>query len=293
MSKQKTLKKVGIIAKRNIKEHTKIIQELVRFLRKNKKEVMLDKNCAKFFKKEEGYKKEKILKKADLAIVLGGDGTLLKTARRMSRKKILILGVNFGTLGFLTECTPTKMHDCLKKIFKNQYETDRRSILRVTIYRDGKKIETFLALNDAVINQGAFARLIKMDLEIDSRKVVKVKADGIIVATPTGSTAHSLSAGGPIVHPKIESLTVTPICPSSLSMRPIVLPDTRQLTISIETQRREESAIIGLTLDGQDMFMLRYGDKIKIRRSSRSLYLIRTGNKYYKMLRGKLHWGGV
>lgn len=282
---------VGIITKRNIKEHKKCLNELVGFLTKQKKKIIYDSNCAEIFGNVEGHKKEEILGKADLAVVLGGDGTLLKTARRLQRKKTLVFGVNFGTLGFLTEATPDKMIESLKKIFSKQYHIDRRSVLRATIYRKNKKENTFLALNDVVINQGAFARLIKIDLGVDNRKVVNFKADGLIIATPTGSTAHSLSAGGPIVHPKIESLVLTPICPSSLSMRPIVLPDTRQLTVTIETQRREENAIIGLTIDGQDMIDLKYGDQIKIRRSKRYFYLARTGNRYYKMLRGKLHWG--
>jgi NAD+ kinase len=291
MKETKPINKVGIITKSNIQEHKKVLKELMQFLKKHKKEIILDGNCTKIFPKQKRHSKEEILKKTDLVIVMGGDGTLLKTARKMPRKKTPILGVNFGTLGFLTECIPDKMHEALKKIFKGQYNLDRRSLLRVTIYWQGKKIKTFLALNDAVINQGAFARLIKIDLEINNRKVASIKADGLIIATPTGSTGHSLSAGGPIVHPKIESLTVNPICPSSLAMRPIVLPDNRQLTITISTQRREKGATIGLTLDGQDMMVLKYGDKIKIRRSKRSIYLLRTGNRYYRMLRGKLNWG--
>ncbi len=248
-------------------------------------------NSCIHFKGEEGYNKEKLLQKVDLVIVMGGDGTILKTARRMPRKKLLLLGINLGNLGFLTECKPDKMIECLDKVFKGQYSVDKRTLLRITIYRKGEKIDTFLALNDAVINQGAFARLIALDLEVDNRKIVNFKADGLIVATPTGSSAHSLSAGGPIVHPRVESLTITPICPSSLSMRPIVLPDNRQMTVTIETQRRDEAALIGLTLDGQDMMILEYGDKIKFRRSKRKIYMVRTGNRYYKVLRSKLKWG--
>ena len=292
MANTSKIKTVGIITKRSNVAHEKVIRKLVKYPREKKCTVVFDNNSCEFFK-EEGHKKEDLLKKSDLAIVLGGDGTLLKTARRMHRKKTLVLGVNMGTLGFLSECRPEKIFECLDKVFKGKFEVDKRSLLRTTIYRKGEKIETFLALNDAVINQGAFARLIEVHLAIDSRKLVNFKADGMIVATPTGSTAHSLSAGGPIVHPKIPSLTVSPICPSSLSMRPIVIPDTRQLTATIATERRDESAIIGLTIDGQDLTVLKYGDKIKFRRSRRSLYLIRTGNRYYKMLRQKLHWGEV
>lgn len=281
---------IGIITKKNIEQHQKVLKSLMRYLKKHKKEIILDNNCAPYAK-QEGFKKEQILKKADLVITLGGDGTLLKTARRLSRKKVLILGVNYGNLGFLTECTPDKMFESLDKIFEGSYHVDKRSLLRATLYRDGKKIETYLSLNDAVINQGAFARLIKMDLEVDGIKLVKFTADGVIVSTPTGSTAHSLSAGGPIMHPYIQGLIIAPICPSSLSMRPIIIPDDKQLTVTIETQRREDAAIIGLTLDGQDMTMLKYGDKIRFRRSSRNVYMVRTARRYYRMLRNKLHWG--
>lgn len=288
--KGKEIKKIGIITKRNNSHFKALIKEIASYLKKKKKDVYFDANCAHYFKTD-GLHKEKMLSKVDLVIVLGGDGTLLKTARRLGRKKVLVFGVNLGNLGFLSESTSDKVFDGLDNIFKGKYHTDKRSLLRVTIYRRNKKIETFLALNDAVINQGAFARLINLDLAIDSRKVVKFKADGMIVATPTGSTAHSLSAGGPIVHPSIQSLTITPICPTSLGMRPIVLPDNKQLTATLETQRRDEAAIIGLTIDGQDMLVLKYGDKIRFRRSKRSLYLVRTRNRYYRMLRSKLKWG--
>lgn len=288
---KKKIKVVGIISKRKNEHYSALIKKIAKYLKLKKRDVVFDVNSARYFKGEVGHKKTELLHKSDLALVLGGDGTLLKTARRMCRSKTMVLGVNLGTLGFLTECTPDRIFECLDKILKGQYNADKRTLLRTTIYRKGKKLETFLALNDAVINQGAFARLIALDLEVDNRKLVNFKADGLIIATPTGSTAHSLSAGGPIVHPKIESLTITPICPSSLSMRPIVLPDNRQVTVTIETQRRDESALIGLTLDGQDMMVLEYGDKIKFRRSKRRLYLARTGNRYYKMLRNKLKWG--
>jgi len=288
----KSIQSVGIVSKRN-KPPKAFIKKLVKYLAANDKSIFLDTNLAMYYPDKVGLNKEKLLKKVDMVIVLGGDGTLLKTARRLSNKKTYVLGVNMGNLGFLTETIPDKMYETLDKIFDDKYQIDKRALLRVTVYRQNKKIETFLALNDAVINQGAFARLIKMDLEIDQRKVVNFQADGLIVATPTGSTAHSLSAGGPIVHPKIAGLTITPICPSSLSMRPIIVPDDRQMTATIETQRRENTALIGLTIDGQDMVRLEYGDKIRFRRSKRYLHLLRTQNRYYRVLRGKLHWGDL
>lgn len=292
--KKKEIKTVGIITKRKIADnpdHLRALKRLVKYLNAQGKKIIFDNNSCHFFKDSTGHKKEALLRKSDLAITLGGDGTILKTARRMVREKTLVLGLNFGTLGFLSESDPKNMFSALDKIFAGQYKVDRRSLLRVTVYRDKKKLETFLGLNDVVINQGAVARVIKMDLEVDGLKVVKIKGDGLIVCTPTGSTAHSLSAGGPIIHPQIEGLTITPICPSALSMRPIVMPDKKQITVTIDTHRRDEAADIGLTIDGQDTFYLKYGDKVKIRRSKRYIHLVRTKNRYYRMLRSKLHWG--
>lgn len=284
------VKKVGIITKRDIKEHKKLIEKLVKYLVKKKKEVVYDENSAKLFGKT-GLKKEALLLKSDIVIALGGDGTLLKTARRLSRKKVPILGVHLGTLGFLTETVPEKMFGVLDRVFSNQCAVDKRTLLRTTLYRKGKKTSTYLSLNDAVINQGSFARLIQMRVEVNQRLIVRFKADGAIVSTPTGSTAHSLSAGGPIVHPHVPSLIISPICPSSLSMRPIAIPDDRQITIFIETERRNEKEKLGLTLDGQDVIDLEYGDEVKFRKSKRNIYFIREGHKYYKMLRDKLDWG--
>ncbi len=294
MIPRKPIQKIGLIARRKIiekKEAAEFIKQLVKYLKDKKKEVYLDPHTCEAIEAKESYKKQQLLKDMDMVITLGGDGTLLKTARAVSRKRVLILGVNLGNLGFLTECTPDKTFAALDKVFEDQYNIDKRSLLRVTVYREGKKIETYLALNDAVVNQGAFARLISMNLAVNNRKIVQFKADGMIVATPTGSTAHSLSAGGPIVHPQIEGLILTPICPTSLSMRSIIIPDNRQLTVTIETQRREDNDVIGLTIDGQDLSMLKYGDQIKFRRSKRHAFLIRIKNQYYKMLRNKLYWG--
>lgn len=295
MPSRNPVEKIGIITKRHLLEDSnnlQVLKDLVAYIKQKNKEIILDTRAGEVIGNENTLPKEEILKQVDLVITLGGDGTMLKTARHVSRHKVLILAVNLGNLGFLTECTPDKLNYSLDQVFAGKYQIDRRSLLRATLYRDCKKIQTYLALNDAVINQGSFARLINLDLEINGRKMAKFKADGVIVSTPTGSTAHSLSAGGPIVHPGIEGLIITPICPSSLSMRSIVIPATRQLTINLETRRRaEDVSTIGLTIDGQDTCTLEYGDQIKVRRSRRYIYIIRTKNRYYKMLRNKLNWG--
>lgn len=229
----------------------------------------------------------------DLILTFGGDGTLIKLARHTDEKDTLVLSINLGHLGFLTEVQePRALLAMLKRVLAGNYKLDTRTLLRLSIYRKGKKVETHLALNEAVINQGNFARLIELSAQINQRRMVQFKADGVIIATPTGSTAHSLSAGGPIVHPKLEAIVFTPLCPSALSMRPIVLPSDRQITLNIHTERRFKDNQIALTLDGQVVTPLEYGDQIKIRLSKRRFHLVRMENtRYYQMLREKLNWG--
>jgi NAD+ kinase len=284
------ISKVAIIGKYGLKPHKALIQEIHELLLKKKKEVFFDENVAPILN-EKAMTKAQLLKKADLAIVLGGDGTLLKTARALSKKKVICYGINLGTLGFLTESQPEKAVDGLKRILAGKYVLDQRFLLRVTVYRNGKKIRTDLALNDAVINQGSKARLIQLKIESNQRLVNRFKADGLIISTPTGSTGHSLSAGGPIVHPKLNAFVLTPICPLSLSNRPVTLPNDRQLKITVETIR-EYHERVALTLDGQTTFSLEYEDEVKVRKSSRDFYLARmTGENYFKALRAKLGWG--
>lgn len=286
----KSIQKVALIGKNDLTHHAKTVTQVYDFLSKKKKQIYCDENIATMLNLE-AHDRHDLLKKVDLAVILGGDGTLLKTARALSKKVVLCYGINLGTVGFLTESPADKAIDGLKRIFSGKFVSDKRSLLRVTVYREGKKIYTDLALNDAVINQGAKARLISMRIEMNQRLVNAFKADGLIIATPTGSTGHSLSAGGPIVHPKLNAFVLTPICPVSLSVRPITLPSDRQLTITIETMREQHESI-ALTLDGQTSFPLFYGDEIKIRKSSRLFYLIRmTGENYYRALRAKLGWG--
>lgn len=289
---QKKITTVGIITKRNNKEHLPYVKEVIRVLKKNSKKILYDTNTAPIFDNSEGFKKTQLMQKCDLVIAMGGDGTLLKIARRAAKKTTLVMGFNFGNLGILTESKPANIEQDLTEVLHNRYVIDKRSILRVTIYRKGAKFDTFLAMNDAVINQGSFARLVEMDVSINQRKVITFHADGLIISSPTGSTGHSLSAGGPIVHPSLPGIILTPICPATLSIRPIVIPNDRQLKIVLITKRRHEGENIGLTLDGQETIPLEFGDEIKIRKSSRYFNLVRLkGGNYYKVLRDKLRWG--
>lgn len=285
------IKTVGIIAKRAVLRKVKNLESIIRILNRQKVEIFFDTNIATKLKKKEGYSRAELLNMCDLVIVLGGDGTILKTAGYAGKKNSLVLAVNYGNVGFLSESHPEDMEKNIKKVFKGEYMVDKRALLRVTHYRNGKKLHTFLAMNDGVINQGLFARLIELDIDVEDTPMVSFKADGLIISTPTGSTAHSLSAGGPIVYPGIDALILTPICPSSLTLRPIVVPTNKDITITVATERHEEHNL-GLTIDGQTTVQLEYGDVVKTRRSSRHFSFIRfEGSEYFKNLREKLGWG--
>lgn len=291
---QAKFKKIGLIGKHTVAKHLPLVKKIIRLLEKRGREILLDGNIDKALhgKITKALKKSHMMATADLIVVLGGDGTLLKLARYAHKKQVLVLGVNVGHLGFLTETTPNKASAVLEKILHGKYVIDPRELLRVTIYRNGRKKHTTLAMNEAVINQGGFSRLINLLVEINQRKLAHYIADGLIISTPTGSTAHALSAGGPIVHPRLEGIILTPLCPMKLGFRPIVIPNNRQITIKLETRWRAEKKPIVLTIDGQVTYNLQLGDIVKIRKSSRSFYLVRaTGKKYYKMLRQKLNWG--
>jgi NAD+ kinase len=288
---KKKIQKVGIIAKSTIAGHKAVFSKLLKLLQKEKCTVYLDNHAANLIKGAKFFDHQDIYETCDLIIVLGGDGTILKSAASAVKKITPILGINLGNLGFNAETGPDQMEETIKAVLKNKYFLDKRSLLRVTVYRDKNKLETFLALNDAVINQGMSARLIELKIEIDGRKMVSFNADGMIVATPTGSTAHSLSAGGPIVHPTLDAFVITPICPSTLALRPIVIPNDREVVITVATKRRG-TYNIGLTMDGQQTLPLEYGDTVKVRKSSRNFYLVRIDTKnYYRTLREKLGWG--
>lgn len=289
---KKKIKHVGIITKSTIFEHVHTLKTLVQILEQHSQYIFFDEFSSQALKKGKSFSKEQLFKVCDLVVVIGGDGTMLKTAANVGRKPTLVLGVNIGNVGFLTQTDPQNLPSALDKIFANDYFIEKRSLLEVDILRKSKKIHAFLAFNEAVINQGLFARLIELIVEIQNQKVISFKADGMIIATPTGSTAHSLSAGGPIVHPALDAVIITPICPAALSLRPIVIPHGETIIIRIATQRSQQYDL-GLTIDGQVTVTLQYGDIIRIHTSQRYFHMIHLegAENYYKRLRSKLGWG--
>ena len=232
--------------------------------------------------------REKLASEADLLVVMGGDGTLLAAARLLGDREIPILGVNLGSLGFLTSVTLEELYPLLEVTLAGKHEISERGVLRAQMVRNGAAAEGARALNDAVVNQAALARLMDFDVHIDGNHVARYRADGIIVATPTGSTAYSLAAGGPIVLPDIHAFVITPICPHMLTNRPLVIPDSSRIEIAPEQQGEP----VHLTLDGQVGFQLQPGDRVMIERAKTRVQLVRAaGKSYFEVLRSKLGWG--
>jgi NAD+ kinase len=232
--------------------------------------------------------REELGEKIDLLIVLGGDGTLLSGARAVGSRKVPILAVNLGGLGFLSSVTLDELYPVLETVLSGGHKTSERIMLEANILRAGKSVERQNALNDAVITKTALARMLEFDVFIDGAPVTRYRADGLIVATPTGSTAYSLAAGGPIVDPHVEALLVTPICPHMLTNRPLVVPDTAR--IEIDFAPAEEPVYI--TLDGQIGFQLKPKDRVAITKSKSRVALVSPPSKtYFEVLRSKLKWG--
>jgi NAD+ kinase len=224
----------------------------------------------------------------DLAVVVGGDGTLLAAARALGDHQIPILAINYGSLGFLTEVTLEQMYPALEDVLAGRFVSDRRMMMDISVHQGASAVAEFRALNDAVINKGTLARIIEVEARVDGHYVSSFRADGIIVCTPTGSTAYNLSAGGPITFPTMSAMIVTPICSHTLTNRPIVLPGDVLIEMILKSQQEE----VHLTVDGQVGLRLNPGDRLSVRKSRHTVELIAPADKnYFDVLRGKLKWG--
>jgi len=226
---------------------------------------------------------------ADLVVVLGGDGTLLAAVRALGGREIPILGVNIGFLGFLTEIPLAELFSTLERIREEGWTVDPRTTLEGEVVRQGRAIQRFRVLNDVVFNKGALARISDLEVRVDGAYLTNYRGDGLIVATPTGSTAYSLSAGGPIVQPQVPALVLSPICPHTLTQRPILLPDTCRVEVRLASKNGE----VFLTLDGQEGMELDEGDRVRVVRGESRVLLVRSAERdYYRVVRTKLMWGG-
>ena len=224
----------------------------------------------------------------DLVLVLGGDGTMIATARMIGDEEVPVLGVNYGSLGYLTEFRIEELYDALEMILADNYRLDKRVMLAVELLRGPELVSRNRVLNDVVINKSALARIIEIEAYLNKQFVTSFRADGLIVSTPTGSTAYNLSAGGPIIFPSMNAMVVTPICPFTLSNRPLVVPDDAVIELLLKTAHED----VSLTLDGQVGYSLEVDDRVVIRKSRTTFNLIQPSNRnYFDVLRDKLRWG--
>ncbi len=282
------MQKIGITAKRtNVEKYAPIFCRVYNYLKKEGKEIYVEKHVAKLI----GLKSYKEFKRGstevDLLLVLGGDGTILSVVRTMREFNTKIFGINIGNLGFLSEVSPAQINKTLKKVFAGNYTIDERFMLNVEVLRNGKVIKKFHALNEAAITQGSLARLISLKTRVDGKKLTEYHADGLIIATPTGSTAYNLSAGGPILYPRIEAVILTPIAPHSFTQRPIVIPATKKIEIQVFSKKRHTY----ISIDGQESEMLQDGDEIQIKRDGIVRFIRLPSESFFSTLREKLDWG--
>ena len=281
-------KSVAIISKPAKPELAQILPHVFEWLDRHQYRVIIDSETAAYTNSKQIVERGAIgAQKPDYAIVLGGDGTLLSAARSVAKAGVPILGVNLGTLGFLTEVTLAELYPALDAIHDNHYSIDSRSMVSCQLLREGECIASYDALNDAIVNKVSIARLASLDLYIDDMFVSNYKADGMIIATPTGSTAYSVAAGGPILMPSVEAFVVTPVSPHSLTHRPLVVRDTSTVVVLVNTE--QEAAY--LSIDGQVGIELRDGDRIVCRKSQHTVKLLRISKTFFDVLRTKLKWG--
>jgi NAD+ kinase len=287
------IQRVGIISRPRRSDLAAVVPPLLQWLEARGIQAIYDEESATSLAlaaAKKGLPREQLAKSSDLLLVLGGDGTLLAAARVAAPHGIPILPINLGSLGFLTSFTLQELYPALEETLAGHYSVSERIMLTATLQREGRIIDNQRVLNEVVVNKGALARMIDLELRIDGDFVCRYRADGLIVATPTGSTAYSLSAGGPIVHPGVESIIITPICPHTLSDRPVVVQDTCQ----IEMKLTGNTDSVFLTLDGQKGIPLQVTDHISISLAKEKTQLILPPRKsYFEILRNKLKWGEI
>lgn len=289
-----SIKRVGIVLKPHQPDALKTMCELVAWLSERditlfggpeleRERIETQTGCA-----VEQVESEKLASSVDLMLVLGGDGTMIATSRLMGDAEVPVLGVNYGGLGYLAEFRIEELYGALESILAGNYRLDLRVMLDVELLRGEERITRNRVLNDVVINKSALARIIEIETSLNQQFVNSFRADGLIVSTPTGSTAYNLSAGGPVIYPSMNAVVITPICPFTLSNRPIVVPDDAVIELCLKTEEEE----VALTLDGQVGFPLKVDDRVVIRKSQTTFRLVQPMNRnYFEVLRDKLRWG--
>jgi NAD+ kinase len=279
-----------VVVKRDRAAALEIGATLTAWLRERRKKVLAETPAAELIGAE-AVSREEMVRRADLIVVLGGDGTLLGIARKVGKRETPILGINLGGLGFLTEASIGEAREALERVLDGDYETDRRITLEAEVCRGSgsaaRIVQRFLALNDVVFNRGPIGTMLQLEVTADGERFCEYRADGLIISTPTGSTAYALSAGGPIVYPSLGVLVLAPICPHTLSNRPVVLPDSFEIEVRVKSSDHDSTLII----DGQEPARLGPEDCVKIRRGRYVVVLIRSAHPYFEIWRDKLRWG--
>jgi NAD+ kinase len=292
------MKSVGIVAKANLQHAANHLSQIAAWLAQRRVKAVFDANSAALARSVglsaaiDVVDQDELPRRVDMILVLGGDGTLLGSAGRIAKAKsdIPILGINFGSLGFLTEVTLPEMYTSLESALNGTAPTEERMMLKVAVDAGGSRLLDRIVLNDVVVTQGALSRIIELSVSVDGEFMMRVKADGLIIASPTGTTAYNLSAGGPIVHPYVDGLTITPIAPHTLTNRPVVVPGSSE--IRIQPLIHDEQSEIFATFDGQALMPLRNDHLVCVQRAEKPLRLIRASARgYFQVLREKLKWG--
>ncbi len=287
--RQPGLRRVGIVSKAMSREAVHTAGELAEWLRRRDVEAALDEATLRALGKTGSEPPFCLDDPCDLVVALGGDGTLLSVARSLAGR-VPILGVNLGNLGFLTEINRGELYPSLVRVLAGRYSIEERSLYDVELRRHGGETHAFQVFNDAVIAKSALSRIVELSLRVDGHLVARFRADGLIISTPTGSTAYNLSAGGPILHPLLPVAVLTPICPHALSLRPMVVSDASRIAVTLETPSEE----VYLTLDGQEGEKVGFRDTVAVTRGAASVRLVKVAERtYYDNLRGKLRWGGL
>jgi NAD+ kinase len=280
------IKTVGIFSKPNVPAAFKLVPKVFSWLQERQIKLRFDQQTAEYCGCGPGFDRDQVPDGCDLVVVMGGDGTLLSAARAIAGRPIPLFAVNLGGLGFLTAITKDELLPELERVLKGEHRIAERKLLRIVVVRDGNTTARYEALNDVVITKEAIARMIDLEAFVDGMFVCSYKADGLIVSTATGSTAYSLSAGGPIIYPSVDAFCISPICPHTLTNRPVIVASSSVISVIC----RSESSF--LTIDGQVGGPIQEGDCIECGASDHSLLLIRPPNqKFFDVLRQKLKWG--
>jgi NAD+ kinase len=290
---ESAIRRIGVVVKPQLAEAVETTCELVEWLKARNIKLVGEPSVENERIEQTGctiesLEREELAAQVDLLLVLGGDGTMIATARMIGDSEVPVLGINFGRLGYLAEFRIEEMFPALESILEGNYRLDRRVMLAVEHFKGSERLMHSRVLNDVVINKSVLARIIEIEAYLNGMYVNSFRADGLIVSTPTGSTAYNLSAGGPIIYPSMNAIVMTPICPFTLSNRPIVVPDDAQIEIRLKTEIEE----VALTLDGQVGFSLEFGDRVLIHKSRTTFNIVQPMNRnYFDVLRDKLKWG--